>query len=279
MLNLFLFYWFLWCWSLFLFQYQWFHNWYLENICWVFHSCTFCITFHLWGSLRDSIYNVSFTSLLSTSCLWDFLGRYRSVCVFAYRYGMCFKLCINYLHWTAGFTCLLTDSSTKEVILNCFQCLACSLTNNKILNGKVQFSRCKHAIINVNIHHTSIFREKIDFPQVGIELTPVTCQVSAPPVRPPETISSPIAQQELYAYKFHILHDRVPSAKIKYKQGYPLAFWTVRGVASIPTWGKSSFSLKMDVWWILAFIIKYLDFLFTFLTVFSLGYLLLCLGS
>ena len=59
------------------------------------------------------------------------------------------------------------------------------------------------------------FREKIDFPQVGIEPTPLTVQVCALPVRPPGTIYSPIAQQEVYAYRFHVLSHRVPSGTMK----------------------------------------------------------------
>ena len=41
------------------------------------------------------------------------------------------------------------------------------------------YNKCKYSSY---IH----FREKIDFPQLGDEPTPLTVQVSALPVRPPE---------------------------------------------------------------------------------------------
>ena len=57
---------------------------------------------------------------------------------------------------------------------------------------------------------------------VQIEPTILTVQVSALPVRPPETISSEIAQQELCAFKFHVLHCRASSGTSKYKQRHLL---------------------------------------------------------
>ena len=53
---------------------------------------------------------------------------------------------------------------------------------------------------------------------MGIKPTPLIVGVSALQVRPLGTISSLIAQQELYAYKFHVLHHRAPSGKSKYEQ-------------------------------------------------------------
>ena len=75
-------------------------------------------------------------------------------------------------------------------------------------------NKCKYSS---HIH----FREKIDFTQVGIEPTPQG-QVSALPVRPPETISFPIAQQKLYAYKFHVLHHIPPSETSVFRTGFVL---------------------------------------------------------
>ena len=65
-------------------------------------------------------------------------------------------------------------------------------------------------------------REKVDFPKVGDESTPLKVWVSALPVRPPGTISSPLAQQDLYAYKFHMLHCIAPSGTSKFKQRHLL---------------------------------------------------------
>ena len=72
-------------------------------------------------------------------------------------------------------------------------------------------NKCKHSSY---IH----FREKIDLPQVGNEPTPLTILVSALLVRPPGTSSSPMAQQELYAYKFHMLHCKALSGTSKNNQ-------------------------------------------------------------
>ena len=81
------------------------------------------------------------------------------------------------------------------------------------------YNKCKYSSC---IH----FREKIDFSQVEITPTPLTVQVSALPVRPPGTISSPIAQQELHTHKVHVLHHRASSGTIKYKQRHLLVKFT-----------------------------------------------------
>ena len=81
---------------------------------------------------------------------------------------------------------------------------------NRYMNNKCKYSPYIH------------FREKIDFPQVGIEPTPLIVHVSALPVRPPGTISSLIVQQELYVNKPLVLHCRAPCGKSKYKQRHLL---------------------------------------------------------